>query len=270
MVEDPITGEEFDSEHEMHLSWRDHWEELNSHQKDKVKKAERKEEEKKQNKIQQRKKKAGYGLAGAAGLALIAVIGLQLAQFAPTGSAALNESEMNLDERPVLGERDAQVTVVEFGDYVCPACRQFEFQTKEPLQQDGYFDDGRVNFYYLYLPVVDPVRSTTTAEAAECVAQQDHDEYWNYHSALFENLELITHTEQELIGLADDTTEIDQERFEQCLTEGEASETVQEYSDLARDNGMTSTPSVLVNGEQISRWDYNSIVEEIESELENQ
>jgi len=266
MVECPITGEEFDSKEEMHLSWRDHWDELNSHQKDKVKKAEKKQEEKKKQKLNERKKKAGYGLGAALGLALLAVVGIQLMQMVPSG-----ELDVDLEDRPVLGEEDAPVTVIEFGDYKCSFCQEFEFEVKDRLAEDGYFEDGDVNFYYLHFPLpVDPVGSPNAALAAECVADQDHEEFWDYHSALFENQQLMDFDEENLVNLAEDNTDIDHEEFEQCLSNQETQSIVDQDRDAGTEAGVSSTPTVFVNGERVGDWDYDSMVNVIEEELDNQ
>ena len=269
MVKCPFDDKEYDSEEEMHLHWRDHWDELNSHQKEKVKKAERRKEERKKDKIAKRKKKAGYGLGAAIGLALIAVIGIQVVQYSPAGQT-IDVEGLDLDERPVMGERDAEVTMIEFGDYLCPACRSFEFSVKNQLEEDGYFDDGDLNFYYVHLPVIgDRVNSINTAAAAECVAEQDHDEFWEYHSQLFINQDSLTHTQDELIRLAEDNTDIDHEEFAECVDNQDTRDRVDSDANVASEHGLNSTPSVVINGELVRNTDYDAIVDRIESELED-
>jgi len=267
MTECSFCNKEFDSEEELHLHWREHWDELNSHKKDKVKKAERKKEEEKEAKIRKRKRTAGYGLGAVIGLALIAVIGIQLMQYTPGGQTAEIEG---LEDRPVYGDEDAPVTIVEFGDYLCPACRSFE-DVKNQLDQEGYFDDGQVNFYYLHLPVIgDRVDSTTAAVGAECVAEQDEEEFWEFHSTLFttqDSLRATADMEQDLLQIAEDL-DIDHEEFEQCLTSQETQEIVNEDQSQASSHGFSSTPTVVVNDQVVSNWEYGSMVEIIESELE--
>lgn len=260
MVECPFSGKEFDSKHEMHLHWREHWDELNSHQKDKVKKAERKKKEEKDKKLQERKQKAGYGLAAAGGIALLAVIGIQLMQMTPAGST-LEDAEF--DDRPVLGEADAPVTIVEFGDYLCPACKSFEDGPKSQLMSQGYFDRGEVNFYYFHFPVVDQVASTNAGAAAECVADQDQEQFWNFHDALFDNQQQINYNTEGLVGLAQTSTEgLDYERLEQCIDNQEKVGVVSDHQSLGSSNQVSSTPTVFVNGERVGDWsDLQQIVD---------
>ena len=269
MVECPFSGKEFDSKEEMHLHWREHWDELNSHQKEKVKKAERKKEEKREAKIRRRKKKAGYGLGAAIGVALIAVIGIQLMQYSPGTQTVELEG---LEDRPVYGDEDAPVTIVEFGDYLCPACRTFETQTKDRLDQEGYFDDGDINFQYVHLPVIgNRVDSTSIAVGAECVAEQDHDEFWDFHSSVFQSQDGLRNAadiEQDLVQIAGGL-DIDEEEFSQCLENQDTRDIVEDDQAQASSHGFDSTPTVIVNDEVVRNWDYDSMVSLIEEELED-
>ena len=176
MVECSFCGEEFDSEHDLHVHWDEHVDELNSHQKDKVKKATRKHEEQKTQKMRKRKQMAGWGLAGLAALVVLALIGLQ---FANSTGGTSGAASINLDGQPVMGNASAPVTVVEFGDYRCPYCRQFEtgeftgpnnpgnIGPFEKLKKN-FIDTGKVKFSFINFAFLGP-GSTKAAVAGECV-----------------------------------------------------------------------------------------------------
>lgn len=267
MIECDFCGEEFENEKELHIHWMDeHEDELNSHQKDKAKKAKRKQKEHKKDRLRKRKKKAGYGLAAAGGLALLAVISIQVMQMAPSGSTL---EGVDFDDRPVLGDEDAPVTIVEFGDYLCPACQSFEHQVKNRLKDEGYFERGEVNFYYLYFPVIDQVTSTNAAVASECVADQSHEEYWNYHDALFDNQRQISYDTEGLVNLAESsTTGLDYDELEQCIDSQENTGIVSNHQSTGRSNHVSATPTVFINGERVGDWSYNDVKQIIDSELE--
>ena len=61
MVECEFCEEEFEDERELHAHWREHEDELNSHQKEEMKKAERKKEEEKARKRKKRKQRRAQG-----------------------------------------------------------------------------------------------------------------------------------------------------------------------------------------------------------------
>ncbi len=274
MVECDYCGDEFDDELDLHLHWgEEHEDEINSHEKDKVKKARRKKEEQEEARMKDRKKYAGYALTGVLAVVFLAFVGPQVVQMIGAGDDVEMEeleAELDLEERPVLGDRDADVTVIEFGDYLCPACRSFEHRTKEPLKNTGYFQEGSgVSFYYVHLPVVDPTGSTNAAAAAECVAEQDQEQYWDYHGALFQNQQNINYNTQGLVNLAEQSTEgLDYEQLEACISNGDTRERVSDDQSFAHNNGFRSTPTVLVNGQVVHDRSYDNMVQLIEGELD--
>lgn len=269
MVKCEFCDEEFENKAQMHYHWgEEHEEEINSHQKEKVKKARRKKEEERKEVNAKRKKLAGYSLFG---LLSVVVIGLVAYQVIPTLMAGPDQQEeFPLEDRPMLGSEDAEVTVVEFGDYLCPYCMQWEFEVKEQLEQEGYFEeDGGVQFYYLHYPVVDPVGSTNAAVAAECAAEQDHDEFWEFHTALFEVQQEIDYDTASLVNLADSRTDLDLDEFEQCVSNQDTLQTVNNDEGVAVQNEVTGTPTVFINGQRVpNAMDFGQVQSMIDRELQ--
>src|SRR5260370_14255762 len=58
-------------------------------------------------------------------------------------------------DAPVLGSKDAQLTMVEFSDYECAYCRQFHLVTFQQLKKN-YIDNGKMRFYKRGLPLSSP------------------------------------------------------------------------------------------------------------------
>lgn len=88
----------------------------------------------------------------------------------------------------VLGDPNAPVTLIEFGDYQCPFCGRFFSQT-EALIIENYVKTGKVKFVYKDLIVIDGFvagghESTDAALAANCAG--DEGKFWEYHNLLFE------------------------------------------------------------------------------------
>jgi len=255
MVECPFSDKEFDSKHEMYLYWAEnHMDELNSHQKDKVKKAKRKEENKRQEELQWRKKMM---MRGVAGLVVVFVVYLSAPAIANlfAGGGSIDFDDLELENQPMQGDEDAEVTVVEFGDYLCPACQQFEQQVKPDLME--LIEDGDVNFYYLdiKLPQFNP-DNTQASIAAQCVYEQDEEEFWDFHDALYVNQGQINYDASGLTGLAEDSTEdLDYEQLETCIEDEETSDAVDRDNRFADNNGVTATPTVFVNGDRVADWE---------------
>jgi protein-disulfide isomerase len=90
-----------------------------------------------------------------------------------------------IDDDTVLGDANAPVTMIVFGDFQCPYCGQ-AYQTGEKQVRDEYVKSGKVKMVYRDFPLINIHPSAIpAAEASECAKAQG--KYWQYHDALFEN-----------------------------------------------------------------------------------
>ena len=79
------------------------------------------------------------------------------------------------------GPENAQLTLVEFGDYQCPSCGAYHPFVKEILNR--YPKQLRLEFHHFPLISIHP-NSMAASKAAEAAGEQGH--YWEMHDALFE------------------------------------------------------------------------------------
>lgn len=122
------------------------------------------------------------GGGGAAGNANLAANTAGTAQTGPTVSATTTAAVLALGPRDaILGNANAPVTVVEYGDYQCPFCAQY-FQTVQPQLMQQYINTGKVRMVFRDLPFLGP-ESTAAANAAQCA--EDQNKFWAYHDALY-------------------------------------------------------------------------------------
>lgn len=91
---------------------------------------------------------------------------------------------VSLDDDPMKGNPDADITIVEFSDFQCPFCSRFYEQTL-PLIEQAYIDTGKVNFVYRDFPLQIHQNAVPVHIAAECADEQGW--FWPYHDILFEN-----------------------------------------------------------------------------------
>lgn len=265
MVDCDYCDEEFDSEKELHLHWgEEHEEELTSHEKEKVKKAKRKREEEKNNKMRKRKQYAGYGLGIALALALIGIVGAQLMQSTGGGSADFGA----LEDQPTIGAENSSVTIVEFGDYNCHYCKQFELNTFSQLKEN-YIDTNKISFKYVNYAFLGQ-ESTKAAVASECVYRQDKEQFWDYHKALFENQGSPEWTSTDnLVSTAEETAEgLNYEELRSCIEGQETLDEVQSDKRIGSQAGVSATPAVFLNGEKVENWEYSSLAQQIDNKLQ--
>ncbi len=159
---------------------------------------------------------------------------------APTSAPQYVRYNIPTDGFPSLGPADAPITIVEFSDFQCPFCRQWQQQTYQPLLA-AY--PGKIRIVYRDFPLtsIHP-NAFPAAEAAQCANEQNA--FWPYHDKLFssENLgdDVYKQYAQDL-GL-------DMTKFNDCLTSHKYQQYVQSNSDFAQNLGVNSTPTFFING----------------------
>lgn len=196
-------------------------------------------------------------IAGFALLALAAVAALILWRnaTAPQLSEALAETPPNL-----LGPADAPVTIVEYGDFGCHACRAWHNSgVKEQLLAD--FGD-QINFEFRHFPVITR-QSPQAAEAAQCAAAQDS--FWEYHDYIYESTPQGALSRQNLVDYAG-AIGLDSETFAACLDSGKYEPLIEAHHQQALDAGARGTPTFVLNGRQIS-FSYQGMAAAIEEAL---
>lgn len=87
----------------------------------------------------------------------------------------------------ILGNPSAKVAVIEYADYDCEFCSQFDTTMHQLMATEGA--SGDVAWVYRNYPITQlhPL-AYKTAEAAECVANvSGNDVYWKFADSLFAN-----------------------------------------------------------------------------------
>lgn len=125
-------------------------------------------------------------MLGIAGLVLAGGIAL----FITTGPGeqaqpgqAVDPQSLVLETSHMTGNKGAKITLVEFGDYQCPACGAFHPKVKEIINH--YKDNKDFNFVYRHFPLTQHKNAQIAGEAAEAAGAQG--KFWEMHNKLFEN-----------------------------------------------------------------------------------
>ncbi len=173
------------------------------------------------------------------------------AQQEPT--VKLEEGKDYTDDDPVLGEKDAPVTMIEFSDYECPFCQR-HFKETYPKLVSNYVESGKLKIVFRDLVSVSSHNPWATKEAiaANCAGDQGGDSvYFKYHDLVFQN------TRANGAGLADGDEGLynfakelglDVEEFKTCYTEEKFKDEVAKDIEDAHAIGIYGTPSFLING----------------------
>jgi protein-disulfide isomerase len=159
------------------------------------------------------------------------------------------------------GPADAPVQIQVWSDYNCSHCATFATEAEVQIE-NKYAGTGQVrlearNFAFL-LP-----SSTGAAQAALCAADQDL--FWPYHDTLFANQGSFSNgnLKQYARNLGLDTG-----AFNDCLDSGRYNQQVEQERTEGQNQGVSSTPTILVNGVPVAgAQDFSVFDDLIQSEL---
>jgi len=147
---------------------------------------------------------------------------------------------------PVLGDPNASVTLVEFGDYQCKFCNVFFHSTEDDILKN-YVETGKVKMIFKDYNIIGP-DSVTASYGAHCA--NDQELFWEYHDILYSNWagenngwassENLTKFAQE-IGL-------DMDEWSDCMVDKTHSQVILASNRDARTLEITGTPAFFVIG----------------------
>lgn len=180
---------------------------------------------------------ASFGALLLAVALAVALLPLQTSAVQSTTAASL-KAPLARPDTHFYGNPDATLTVVEFGDFDCPPCRQAEAVAEEVRHQLG----KQVRFAYRQFPLtkIHP-HAEKTAEASECAAQQG--KFWPAVNYFYDHQsDLSVPALERYAGQLG----LDQARFDQCLTSGETAARVQQDARDGRAVGVTSVPTFFI------------------------
>jgi NhaA family Na+:H+ antiporter len=154
-----------------------------------------------------------------------------------------------------LAAEDA-ATVVLYGDYLCPFCRRLRpvmLQLREKL-------GDRFVYVFRHFPNEKAHPGATfIARVTEAAARQGR--FWDMHDWLFDN---PAPSERELLDHVR-TLDIDMDAFQRDLESDDVERRVESDQALGRQNGVTGTPTIFVDGLRYDgAWEYHSMLEAIE------
>ena len=152
-----------------------------------------------------------------------------------------------------MGDKNAPIQIVEFGDFQCPYCKRFHEET-EPSLITNFVDTGKV--YFTYRSAGNWVsknigggntESQDAAAAAYCAG--DQGKFWQMHDALFANNGDVENqgsfSPERLTSIANGVG-LDVKTYQDCFDGGKYADRVQKDYQAAVDAGVHGTPSFVV------------------------
>ncbi|MFA5105662.1 MAG: thioredoxin domain-containing protein [Candidatus Micrarchaeia archaeon] len=139
------------------------------------------------------------------------------------------------------GNESANITVVEFGCYVCPYTRSAENDVRGLLSKYG----DRIYFVFKPFPLPNHPYSKEAAIAAECANEEG--KYWEYRALLFDNQKDVE--ANGTAALSDVAGRLNLSGFESCMASGRYDPMINVSVSEGDACGIYGTPTIFVNGQ---------------------
>jgi len=173
---------------------------------------------------------------------------------------------------PILGDPNAPVTLIEFGDYQCHFCN-VHFHNTEHKLLENFIKTGKVKMIFKDFTIIGP-DSVNAAHGTHCA--NDQDKFWEYHDILYSNWTGENNgwaSSDNLLRFAQEI-ELDIDQWSDCMIDEKYSHIISNSNKDARELGITGTPAFFVIGpdNEITRISgaqpYESFEKIFNSELE--
>ena len=174
---------------------------------------------------------------------LRSVVNSLVTVIAPGGIGDSNKTasrQVDVGNSPLLGSRDATVTIVEFTDFQCPYCNRFFVQTFPELKKN-YIDTGKVRFYSMDFPLDMHDNALQAAQAGRCAA--DQQKFWPMHARMHTNPNALN--VNNLVEYAAQSG-LDVPAFRKCLEEEKYKQDVQSAVQEASLKAVSGTPTFVI------------------------
>lgn len=177
-----------------------------------------------------------------------------------TGAVVVDPAEAIGDARHSKGSDSASVTIVEFSDLQCPACKAAQPLLAQILSENP----ETVRVVYRHFPLDNSHRNARVAAQAAEVASE-YGKFWEFHDLLFANQETwgeLTDKDKvyEAFGEYAAQLEIDKTEFKAKIELPEIVERVQLDVSAATKLKVAATPTFFVNGVQTSAPDLRATI----------
>ena len=145
---------------------------------------------------------------------------------------------------PILGNPDAPITILEWGDYQCTYCYKFHQNSLNIIFED-YIQTGKVKLVFKDFPL-NGDDSVLGAQATHCA--NDQNKFWEFHNELYDNWkgERTGWITRESLSEFAKNIELDVEQFDNCIESQRYLDKVSNIHEFGKEIGIDATPSFLV------------------------
>lgn len=170
-------------------------------------------------------------------------------ELVPFGADPFAQTRQDLKDvkGPMHGSADAPVTIVEFGDLECPACKAAQPNVEQLLK-----DEPKVKLIFENFPLSQHPWAMLGAKYVDCLGRDGGDTVWKFISTVYTNQESVTqqNAEEKLKGYVKDSGG-DPDKVAACAATPDTEKRVKESMELGQKLDVSSTPTFFINGRRV-------------------
>ena len=172
---------------------------------------------------------------------------------------------------PVHGPQDAAVTIVEFGDLECPACKAAQPNITKLMEEEP-----KAKLIFQNYPLEQIHKwALPAAKYLDCMARQNNDAVWKFIATVYDHQGEINeqNVDQMLKGYVKDSGG-DPDAIAKCVAQPETEKRVRDSIALGQKLDVTSTPTFFINGRRLVGFSsngtpYDAVKEMVDYEVTN-
>ena len=175
-------------------------------------------------------------------------------EIIPFGAKPFEPAREALDKGvtgPSKGPKDAPVTIVEFGDLQCPACK-----AAQPTIESLVAAEPNARFVFQNFPLEMHNWAARGAAYSDCVGRASTDAFWKFVSKTYEHQSDITaeNVDEKLKGIADESG-VKGSEIQACADKPDTKAHVDASIKLGKEVDVTGTPTLFINGRKVGSFD---------------
>ncbi len=193
-------------------------------------------------------------------------------ELVPFGADPFAETREQLKSvnGPSEGPKDAAITIVEFGDLECPACKAAQPNITKLMQEEP-----KVRLVFANFPLSQIHKwSLTAAKYLDCMGRANNDAAWKFIATVYEHQSEVNeqNVDQMLKGYVKDAGG-DPDAIAACVAKPDTTKRVMDSVALGEKLSITSTPTFFINGRKIvgfsSNVPYDAVKSMVDFEVAN-
>ena len=171
-------------------------------------------------------------------------------ELVPFGSDPFSETRLKLKDvkGPVHGAKDATITIVEFGDLECPACKAAQPNITKLIEEEP-----KVKLVFANYPLEQIHKwAMLGAKYVDCLGRDNNEAVWKFIATVYDHQSEINeqNADQMLKGYAKDAGG-NPDTVAACVASPDTEKRVRESMALGQSLDVSSTPTFFINGRRV-------------------